>query len=275
MLLLDLTDCHNDDYDYDQETKDEYWAASRRILLTAVTIAQQGIEFILKGFIAETSPYLLIQDPAVKVRSTALTNNIVFSDFKTIDAQDLVSMVGAFTNKNLSDSFRHRFKELRKLRNKITHSTAKDVTIEPATLIEIILEVHSQLLPNSHWPTDRMNFLDRKPIAHLGDSEFTRNTVCRELETVLDVLNPAKVKKYFNIDKKQRRYSCPGCLSSANRDAGFEHQLAVLTPKSPTATSVFCFVCNQTYAVERTLCTNSDCKGNVFHDEWECLSCAL
>jgi hypothetical protein len=56
---------------------------------------------------------------------------------------------------------------------------------------------------------------------------------------VLDLLTSSKVKKFFKIDKKQRRYSCPDCLSDANRDAGLEHRLAVLTSKSPTATDLF------------------------------------
>ena len=105
--------------------------------------------------------------------------------------------------------------------------------------------------------------------------DFTRNRVCWELELALDLLKPSKVKKFFGIDKKQRRYSCPGFLSEANRDTGFEHRLAILTPKSPKATSLYCFVCDETFPVTREPCDNSECKGNVFHDEWGCLSCAL
>ncbi len=270
-----LKDLHDTSFDYDQETKDEYWNASRRILLTALTIAQQGVELALKGYIAEVSPYLLIQNPAGKLPGSSANSNIPFGDFKTIDAQDLVKMVTAFTSKNLSEPFRRRFEELRNSRNQIMHSIGEKITIEPAQLIEIILEVHSELLPNNHWPTDRMRFLDRSPVAHLGASEFTRNTVCWELEIVLNLLQPSQVKKFFGIDKKQRRYSCPKCLSEANLDAGFEHRLAILTPKSPKATNVFCFVCNETFPVKRKTCDNSECKGNVFHDEWGCLSCAF
>ena len=61
-LLTDIDDTLDV---YDEETKNEYWKASRRILLTALTTAQQGIELALKGYIAQVSPYLLI----VSVRS--------------------------------------------------------------------------------------------------------------------------------------------------------------------------------------------------------------
>lgn len=271
-LLIDLSDTFDD---YDQETKDEYWEASRRILLTALTIAQQGVELTLKGYIAKTSPYLLIQNPAAKLPGSSTSSDIPFADFKTIDAQDLVKMVTAFTSTSLSEPFQRRFEELRNIRNQIMHSIGEKISVEPVELIEIILEVHSELFPNNHWPTDRIRFLDRSPMAHLGADDWTRNSVCWELEIVLDLLEPSKVKKFFSIDKKRRRYSCPRCLSEANRDAGFEHRLAILTPKSPKATSLYCFVCDETFPVTRESCDNSECKGNVFHNEWGCLSCAF
>lgn len=271
-LLTDLADGFDD---YDQDTKDEYWNASRRILLTALTIAQQGVELTLKGYIAKVSPYLLIQNPAGKLPGPSAESDLSFAEFKTIDAQDLVKMVTAFTGTSLSEPFQRRFEELRRWRNQIMHTIGEKISIEPAQLVEIILEVHGELFPNNHWPTDRIRFLERSPVAHLGADDFTRNRVCWELELVLDLLKPSKVKKLLGIDKKQRRYSCPKCLSEANRDGGFEHRLAVLTPKSPKATSLFCFVCNETFPVKRESCENSECEGNVFHDEWGCLSCAF
>ena len=269
-LLTDIDDTLDD---YDEETKDEYWRASRRILLTALTTAQQGVELTLKGYVAQVSPYLLIHNPAGTLPGSSIDSEIPFAEFKTIAAQDLVKMVTAFTNKRLTKSFQVRFEELRNFRNKIMHSTGKEISIEPAQLIEIILEVHSELFPDRRWPLDRMQFLDRSPLARLGDDNFTRNRVCWELALVLDFLKPSKVKKFFGIEKKQRRYFCPSCLSEANRDVGLEHRLAVLTAKSPKAKRLYCFVCGETFSVTRQCCERSGCEGNVFHDEWGCLSC--
>ena len=269
-LLTDIDDAPDV---YDEETKDEYWKASRRILLTALTTAQQGIEFTLKGYIAQVSPYLLIHNPAGTLPGPSIDSEIPFAEFKTIAAQDLVKMITAFTDKCLSKPFHAQFEELRNTRNKIMHSTGKEISIEPAQLIEIILDVHSELFPDRRWPLDRMQFLDRSPLAHLGAVDFTRNRVCWELAIVLSFLKPSKVKKFFGIEKKQRRYFCPNCLLEANRDAEFEHRLAVLTSKSPKAASLYCFVCDETFSVTRQCCESSVCEGNVFHDEWGCLSC--
>ncbi len=270
-LMTTISDGYNE---YDKETEDEYWSASRRILLTAATIMQQGVELSLKGYIAEVTPYLLIQDTTAKFSGISAEGNILFSDFKSVDAQDLIRMISTFTNKELSDTFRSKFEEIRKMRNKITHSTAQDVSIGPSQLVELILEMHSELFPQNHWPTDRSEFLDRMPVAHLGAYEFTRNTVCWEMEAAINLLKPAKVKKYFHIDKKQRRYSCPQCLSIANRDAGFETRLAVLKPKSPTSTNLYCFICDKSFAVKRVKCDTPDCKGNVLYEDDVCLTCA-
>ena len=269
-LLTDIDDTLDD---YDEETKDEYWRASRRILLTALTTAQQGVELTLKGYIAQVSPYLLIHNPAGTLPGSSIDSEIPFAEFKTIAAQDLVTMVTAFTNKRLTKSFQARFEELRNIRNKIMHSTGKEISIEPAQLIEIILEVHSELFPDRRWPLDRMQFLDRSPLARLGDVDFTRNRICWELALVLDFLKPSNVKKFFGIEKKQRRYFCPSCLSEANRDMGLEHRLAVLTAKSPKAKSLYCFVCGETFSITRQYCEKSGCEGNFFHDGWGCLSC--
>ncbi|MGD1091523.1 MAG: hypothetical protein ABSB35_05955, partial [Bryobacteraceae bacterium] len=44
------------------DVSEEYWAASKRRLTTALAMTQQGVEFILKGKIAEVSPFLLLAE---------------------------------------------------------------------------------------------------------------------------------------------------------------------------------------------------------------------
>jgi hypothetical protein len=58
-LLLNLTDASVDESDDDGTITDEYWRRAQRPLSTAVTLAQQGAEFLLKSRIAAVSPFLL------------------------------------------------------------------------------------------------------------------------------------------------------------------------------------------------------------------------
>ncbi len=58
-LLTDLDEAEGWGVDVD-EVSDAFWQASKQRLTTSLAVAQQGVEFILKGKIAEISPYLLI-----------------------------------------------------------------------------------------------------------------------------------------------------------------------------------------------------------------------
>ena len=68
------------------EVSEEYWAAAKRRLTTALAMTQQGVEFILKGKIAEISPYLLLAEGPSKWPSPYGDCKPNFSEFKTVDA---------------------------------------------------------------------------------------------------------------------------------------------------------------------------------------------
>jgi hypothetical protein len=70
------------------EAVESYWQASQQELATAVALAQQGTEFLLKGKIAAVSPLLLISGDPKDWPGGCDKNDIPFADFKTIDAQD-------------------------------------------------------------------------------------------------------------------------------------------------------------------------------------------
>ena len=61
-LLIDLDGL--EDYGVDshdaEEISDACWKLSKRHLTTALSITQQGVEFILKGKIIDVSPFILI-----------------------------------------------------------------------------------------------------------------------------------------------------------------------------------------------------------------------
>ena len=92
-----------------------------------------------------------------------------------------------------------------------------------------------------------------------------------EINLVVDLLKPTEVDKYFNFNKKQRRYICPVCYEEAFSE-DFVHtglsdripKLAQLKPNRPTSTSVYCIVCNEDSIVAREDCS---CRGNVIKIE--------
>lgn len=256
-----------------KEISDKYWLAAKRRLTTALSITQQGVEFVLKGKIASISPYLLIIDPPSKWPSPYDENPISFSDFRTIDAQDLIRVIDTFSAQAMSPEFVDQFHQLREKRNRIMHSVDKQLTVDVAEVLDSLLFMHKELFPNESWASVRLQFLDEAPESELGANEYSRNRVCWETELAIQLLKSAKVKKYFGIDKKQRRYVCPVCMCEANTDAGFEYKLAVLQPKSSTSTELYCPVCDTKHPVIREDCREDGCPGNVLSDEGECLTC--
>lgn len=256
-----------------QDISENYWYSAKRRLTTALSITQQGVEFLLKGKITQISPFLLIADPPKKWPSPYESGDLDFSQFRTIDAQDLIRVHDTFSDELMPSNFIEKSRELRDKRNLIMHSVDKNITVYVTDVIESLLFMHKALFPNETWAALRLDFLRNAPDAELGSVEYATNRVCWELSLVIGLLKPAQVKEFFNIDKKQRKYICPVCLFDANTDAEFEYKLAVLTPKSAESTSLYCPVCNDTYSVVRENC-NNECPGNVISDKGVCLTCS-
>ncbi|WP_354678551.1 hypothetical protein [Cupriavidus plantarum] len=256
------------------EISEAFWSAANRELSTAITIVQQGVELFLKGRIAEVSPFLLIaSDSPSRWPSPYDGKSIEFSQFRTIDAQDLVRVHDIFAASKLPETFTAKFDELRELRNTIIHSTGKNVTVRAIEVVDALLFMHRALFADENWMTTRREFLRRSPQSELGSGEYATNEACHEAEIVVAQLQPAQVQAYFRIDKRQRLYICPACLDDANTDAGFDHKLAVLRPKAPGATKLYCPVCNDEHEVSRVKCEQDECLGNVLNDEGRCLTC--
>jgi hypothetical protein len=255
------------------EVSESYWLSAKRRLTTALSITQQGVEFCLKGKIVEVSPYLLLSDPPSKWPSPYGGSSVDFSSFRTIDAQDLIRVHDTFAPVHLAHDLTTRFHELREKRNRIMHSVDKKITVHATEAIDALLFMHKSLFPGESWSSVRRSLLETAPESELGGRDFVVNVICWELDLVLELLTPAQVHAHFAIDKKQRRYMCPECYSEANRDADFEHKLAVLQPKGANSTALYCLVCNCTYQVKRQKCTHPGCPGNVISEDGLCLTC--
>lgn len=255
------------------EVSAEYWAAAKRRLTTALAMTQQGVEFILKGKIAEISPYLLLAEGPSKWPSPYDEHELNFAEFKTVDAQDLIRLHDTVQKERLSSAFVDQFNTLRSKRNTISHSVDKKLQVHTNEVIETILSLYKALFPTRNWANVRASFLENYPDAILGGGEYSTNIACRELLVVIDILSPAAVKEFFQINKKQRRYLCPKCLGDANTDDGFEYKLAALQPKGATSTRVYCPICDSEHLVVREDCIEGGCLGNVLSDDGTCLTC--
>jgi hypothetical protein len=267
---MDLSQAEVESWDDDGSVTDDYWERAQRRLATAIALAQQGTELLLKARIADVSPYLLIAGSPREWPKGCDTKDVPFSSFRTIDAQDLLRAHDCIAKSRLPLSFRQNVERMRVLRNTVFHSVDKSRRFAADGVLIAVLESHESLVLGRTWTNTRKRHLDEAPGGWLRDltAEFI---VAQELATAIKLLSPADCKRLLKIEKKVRFYHCPGC---ANRDMDLtDHErIAQLRPNGPSSKAVYCFACEASREVERRKCTN--CKGNVLDVELEvCLSC--
>ncbi len=123
---------------------EEFWKLGQPDSITSLALVQQGIELLLKGCIAEVSPYLLISDSRAWKNEFSRCDT-PFSEFHTIDAQSLIKVYDTVRKQRLSKSFRERFDELKKHRNTAFHSVSRSITVESAQILLAVFEAVENL----------------------------------------------------------------------------------------------------------------------------------
>ncbi len=253
------------------ELGDDYWEAAQKPLATALVLVQQGIEFLLKGRITAVSPFLLIAGDHNSWPTNA-DGNVSFTEFKTIDALNLIKIHDIVATEQLPIQVVEIFNSLRKKRNTIMHTVDKELWTNHQEIIKAILGAFSSLVEPKRWFSKRRDYLFGHPdtIAHSYD--YIDDMLVIEALKTKEILKPAQFKEFFGFDKKQRWYVCPSCLRAIQNFDGLP-KLAQLRPNTPTSTSIVCMLCDGGITVVRQNCTNSDCKGNVVDNYGQCLTC--
>ncbi len=255
----------------DKEDKDNFWETARQRILTSLIIAQQGVELAIKGKLVSVSPYLLISgNPSEWPKDTDGTG-VSFSEFRAIDAQDLIKVHDTVYETKFDEEFSVLFENLRKLRNKAMHTVDKQLNVTAQEVIVILLEVHEYIYPGENWMSTRRDFLFDSPDTQLySDTEHVAGQVAREFLVVFKFLERAQIKRFFKFDKRQRLYSCPECSVEIEKHSFIDPKYAVLRPNAPDSEHIFCFVCDELHQVRRDNCNSETCPGNVISLEYDC-----
>ena len=264
-LLTDLDNARYFTDDVDAKL-DKYFTSAKPNLITQISIAQQGIEICLKGKIAELSPYLLIHGNPRDWPKNSDKKDIYFADFRTIDSQDLIKVYNTISKDKLPQIFIDGFNKLRKKRNTIVHTVDKRVNVHIAEIFLEILNAFQYLFTDQKWTTIRREYLKNSPGVHLYEN-FVETQIIWEFSLLIDLLNPESLKKYFNFNKRQRKYICPICKSNIG-DTDEYPRTALLKPNSPKSENLYCFVCYENIPIIRHSCKNEDCNSNVISIEF-------
>lgn len=259
----------------EKEDEQAFWESARQRILTSLIIAQQGIELALKAKLVAISPFLLIAGNPSEWPRAADETCVSFSDFRAIDAQDLIKVYNTVYDQSLSIEFANLFERVRRLRNIAMHTVSSKLNVTAEEVVVILLEVHKHLYADGDWIQTRRDFLHNAPATHLYfDNDHVDGLVVKEFLTVFNFLQPTQIKKFFNIDSRRRLYFCPACKYEGDKYESLEPKYAVLEPNEPDSETIFCFVCRDTHLVERCDCTQPGCLGNVISVEYAiCCTC--
>jgi hypothetical protein len=250
----------------------EYWLKSQPALANAFGLVQQAMEMALKGRIASVSPYLLISRDPKDWPKGVDSHEVPFSEFRTLDAADLVKVHNSFCATPLDTDFRAFWEGVRRDRNKIMHSVSP-LSFEPATLLRTILVAAEALFADERWPHRLFAMESEGKYAAYGLDDGTQNVVMGQVDIAIRHLTPAERNRFFGYDSRKRAYLCPRCYDHADHkwQDSFPH-LAQLLSRRVGEASLRCSVCDVTSQVERTDCINPACESNVIKDGI-CLTC--
>ena len=272
-LYFDLEFSELEDWDDEGDAEKEFWKAAQRSISVSLALAQQGIELLLKGRIAEVSPFLLITGSPRDWPSGCTERDIPFADFRTIDAHELIRAHDTIITPRLNNSFKNQFENLRRLRNLIFHSVDKRFRPKAEDVFKIILTAVDCLHKPKSWINIRREYLENTPNSVAFSDEQVEYRLISEMLHLISHLNSTETLKYFGFNKKQRAYICYECAQNC-RDEGIEPKVAVLNPNSSDSTQIYCFICEKNYPVIRKECGKNKCRGNVLDAEDKiCLTC--
>lgn len=252
-MAIDLFHVSHDD--------EEFWEENKQETSTALSLAQQGLEFLIKSKICEIHPLLLLM-PNQWCGKTDKS----FSEMRTVDAHELIKCHDSLFATPIPEAFSPRFDELRRKRNTIMHSVGMSVSGQEVVMA--ILEGCEALLGKFAWSQLRAGYHDHAWRECEKDDVVL--SILGELRTLTRLLPPAECSRYFGWKKDSRWYQCPECSFLIGEAVDF----AQLQPNEPTSTNVHCHVCNRDFNVTRKKCRDRKCKGNVIDAaHGSCLTC--
>lgn len=245
-----------------KEEWEQYLGTCQPELQSACATLQQSNELALKARICRVSPYILLLGSDWKPRTS--TQDIEFSDLRTMDAVDLPATVNLVCRDRLSDRFITIYNDVRSLRNRYTHLGDARHTFVPDDLIDLMVDIYVELWPDRLWLRDRAEFESKSRSGFLHDGKYTSPEMAtmQEWSIVTSSLRKSKFHALFGVAKSKRRYLCHSCYDAADtRYSDLEAEDCGTATLSEGGASLVCLMCGETIAVKRQKCLY--CKGNV------------
>lgn len=179
-------------------------------------LIQQSQEIGLKARICRVSPYLLLlgSDP-----KTWAKQNADFSEFRTIDASDLIKVVNAVSAQQVGPEFATTFETVRKLRNKFSHLGSVKQRIDPISLLDILVDQWAELYADKCWHSELRDIESSNQYALFHDKNFNEFTsVLHRVGELNQLLTDKQRRRLLGFAPNARLFQCPHCMDEARFD---------------------------------------------------------
>jgi hypothetical protein len=189
-----------------------YSIATRRTVLQALTTAQQAVEILLKGMVVEVSPYLILKDPSSQM--SAKSGIVDFDDLVTVDAKDLIKLIKVLCVKEIDQQLVELFNRHRLVRNKISHSPAKNLSVEIFDVYEYVCSIVQFFFEYDNWFEFRKD-LHVSLSKEYNDSGFD-SLDAEEISLFYHHMKGRKYQKWMGWDLSKMTDACDSCESGVN-----------------------------------------------------------
>ncbi|MBR9856762.1 MAG: hypothetical protein GYB38_03550 [Gammaproteobacteria bacterium] len=274
-----------EDIEAEETAKDKYWIYAKPELTAAAAMVQHAVEFYLKAKILSISPYLLIASEPRAFPRKSDSKDVSFTEFRTLDAQDLLKVLNTFSSERLGEDFKQWFGNMRLMRNKIMHTVDNNLSIKPSELAVAILQGHEYLVGKNSWIKSRTSFLNRSPEhgVKIGSTKehdaYIHLAIHRELSLVINSLSPLYAIKFFKYDEISYSETCTTCYEIFSHCDFFDCKwtdsfVQTLQRRAELHEEMECIVCGVVAAISKVGC--QEC-GNfsINSSTRECLWCAI
>lgn len=243
----------------------EYLVAAQAEMQSIFSLVQHGNELALKAMICEVSPFLLLIGNDLRL-SAEPASDLIFSDFRTIDAVDLPAAVNNFCPRRLSPQFLQMYNDIRGFRNKFVHLGHSDRRFDPFELLHKLVALYGHLWPQRHWLKDRVEFASEERRAFFEDGKHFSMLaeIMDEQEFNIQLFSKSEFKLVFGEAKSKRRYFCFDCLDGATTGwSSYGENAKTAFVLSENRQALHCAMCCETFDVYRSSCAKIGCKGDV------------
>lgn len=243
-------------------TMNEYLTKAQPDLHLCYALIQQTMEIALKAKICAVSPFLLLLGSDIK---SWARENADFSDFRTIDAADLVRVVNAVCTASVSEQFASEFDAVRKGRNQIQHLGSFKNKIDPIAALDILIDCWPSLFAGKNWLEELATVIATNQFSVIDDDRFNdRTSLLTRVAALAKYATKNQRSALLGVDKHARMFKCWECYSEANYgDFGQEEDLIHTAYMNPITRDIHCVLCKKEFGTRKFQCVDPTCNSNV------------